>query len=221
MQKEEIPHDIQEIIDMQLVHHENVLWVGVPDPMALLKRRVMSSFPGALIFIVVLVVIFFAFTQMNSMFNQMPSGMFGGRGASPAGFFSLFRIAFLGILAFIVLKPVWNYLKQIRSVYVVTNQRVFTIVRAFTTDIQSYGPQHIEFVKVRYYGGDYGDVIFDREMHSYRDYDQPWGSRTRTHVVEIGFFGVQDPNKVEALLLENFVNQSDEQKAKRKNSHWD
>lgn len=228
MLKTNLPEEFKDLIEMQLVRDEEVLWVGVPHPLQLLKRRILSSLPFSLLFIGVAIFIFVTFMQMQNWttgFFGGPSGVFGGR-SGPGSFFGMFRFIFIGVFLFMLLQRVWAYIKQTRRVYVVTNQRAIIISRGFTTDVQSYGPKNMQFVKVRYYDGDYGDVIFNREMHSYRDYDHhdsgwSFGGRTRTHTVEIGFFAVEAPDKVEALLLENFVNLSEEAKSKRKNSHWD
>lgn len=198
MAKTKLPDAFKDLIEMQLVHDEEVLWVGMPQPLNLLRRSVLT--------------------------NPIPIGMFilmwlFESSSSPpqtGTIFDYFRV----LIFVVILGPViWEYFKQLRHIYVVTNQRAIIISRWLTTDIQSYTPHKITFLKVRYHTGTYGDVIFDREILK----KEGWNSYKTflTPVIEIGFFAVEDAAKVEALLLDTLVNLSEEEKSKPKNSHWD
>jgi hypothetical protein len=72
---------------------------------------------------------------------------------------------------------------------------------------QSFSPDQMQFVNTRVHPNGTGDVIFRRDQHLRPRRRNTIQFGDQTHTVETGFFGVQNPREVEAIMLETFYAQ--------------
>lgn len=195
MQKRKSDDALLAQIDTELVEDEELLWVDQPDPVsvALSRRHLWRAGFGILW-------LFFVMLIFSNFFSFPMAGSFGTLRTPFGGFFSLFPLIFIGIGLFQVLTPVWASLKAVRSVYAITNQRAIIVSNLLTRSVQSYGQHQIQFIETSLNGQGTGDIIFQRSHHTRYS-----GRRYRRYTVEIGFFGVQNPREVEALMLREFM----------------
>ena len=156
---------------------ENLLWSQSPHPAALFRGH------SALLFV------------WGIIWTSLVVWMFGrqGKNGSVPFFFHWLMITF-GVL--FTLGSFTDVFKAAFSIYGITNKRLL-IVRKYPWSIvvESFFAQDIEFVKkVRKTNGT-GDVIFKRirvpSGKGYRDKD-------------IGFFGLDDVESVEQMIVRNF-----------------
>lgn len=81
------------------------------------------------------------------------------------------------------------------TIYTITDRRVLMLSGR---SVRSYGPNDIELVERRMHG-ERGDVIFRYETRIRRSQN-----RTRSYEEPVGFFDIEHPREVEALMLETF-----------------
>jgi hypothetical protein len=68
-------------------------------------------------------------------------------------------VPFLLIGAFVILTPLWNFLKARSTVYAVTNQRVLVITGTTSRSVKSYTPADIASVEHRERPDGSGDIL--------------------------------------------------------------
>ena len=159
---------------------ENLLWSESPKPEA--------SFRGHAIFT-------FVFGIIWTLFVIWMSRLPAKNGSNDP---IVFRYVMPAFGVFFVLMSLSGVFKSFFSIYGITNRRLL-IVRKYpwTVEMESFFSQDIEFVKkVRKADGN-GDIIFKtiktRSGKGYRD-------------TEIGFFGINDVDSVERIIIQNFRN---------------
>jgi hypothetical protein len=159
---------------------EKLLWSQSPHPTA--------SFHGSTIFTFVFGI--FWTCMVFWMVNQQNKN-----GSHSPAFFGYFMVAF-GI--FFILSSLSDVFRAYFSIYGITERRLM-IVRKYpwSVELESFFSQDIEFVKkVRKHDGR-GNIIFKtikvKSGKGYRDTD-------------IGFFGVDDVDSVESIVMQNFRN---------------
>ncbi|MAS36774.1 MAG: hypothetical protein CL610_22405 [Anaerolineaceae bacterium] len=195
MKKDEVPQAIQDAVEDQLMAGETLLWVGQPNPMRMARRHLLTAGFGVLW----LALAMFIFSGFGSNgFPTMGPRPFSGVGS----IFSIVQLVFIGVGVWTISTPLRDYLSAQKTVYAITNQRAIIIAGLLSQSAKSYGAKQIEFVETRVHGNDQGDVIFDRET-TIRHSSSRSGSRRVT--VEIGFFGIEHPRQVEALMLQRFI----------------
>ncbi len=195
----ELSNEVKKVLSAD----ETVQWIGSPNPMSAARKARKESIVGV-IWTGLIILMYTRFRAINAHPAVIMPGDLG-RPTSFSTFFTMILIVMMLIGVGIILMPLWRYLKAKNLVYAVTNQRALIINRLSSSDIQSYPPGQIRFVKTQ---GDQaeGDVVFDRRHKKVRELESVPGSermvsRTRTVTVQIGFFGIPDPDKVARLLL--------------------
>ncbi|MBZ0296104.1 MAG: hypothetical protein K8L99_26325 [Anaerolineae bacterium] len=195
MKKNEIPEALRDTIEQQLMAGEELLWAGQPDPMRMARRKLLQAGFG----VIWLVFVIFIFGD----FWTMPS-----RGPNVGGFgsiFSLMPLFFIGVGSWTVSTPLRDYFTAKRTIYAVTDQRALIISGLFSQSAKSYGRHQIEFVDTRVHSNGTGDIIFDRGMQARNRSIISFGSNRSTYTMDVGFFGIDYPRQVEALMLQQFI----------------
>ncbi|MBL8155759.1 MAG: hypothetical protein JNM70_16365 [Anaerolineae bacterium] len=177
MKRDSIPRQVLDRVDEELLGGEEVLWIGRPSGMG-----AGLSAPLNIIVLMLLVVGFLV-------------GIFTGLEATP-----MICLVLLGILAPVALLIIPQQMRgpwsSRSTVYAVTDRRAL-IIRA--DRVQSYGPRDIQFIERRMRRNGRGDILFAREARATGSY---YGARP--DLMSVGFFGIEDPRAVEALMLEVF-----------------
>ncbi len=193
--------DLQRRVEAELLPGEELLWVGQGD--GRFNVRSMSGAP-----IRALLVLLVAGLVMASMFG----GLFMSRGMIPIGFNSFFPAASIfGIMAIVLLLVVLRVsgvftqtFRNAQATYAITNRRIMILTGRRTIQVASYGPQDIERIERRMRSDGSGDLIFRYEDLP-RRYDSSYGGRRLSYDrLPVGFFGIADVRRVEALLIDTF-----------------
>jgi hypothetical protein len=159
---------------------ENLLWSQSPKPSA--------SFRGSTIFTFIFGIFW---TCMVIWISNQPSK----NGSHNPAFFQYFMAAF-GI--FFILMSLSDFFRAFFSIYGITDKRLM-IVRKYpwSVELESFFSQDIEFVKKVKKNDGSGNIVFKtikvRSGKGYRDTD-------------IGFFGINDVDSVEQIIIRNFRN---------------
>lgn len=178
----------------ELRNGEELLWVGKPMPLrvVLANGRLIMGVINA---VLVLGVLFFFTSVSRFDMRMLPS-------------FSLFLLLFLGIGLFSIARPLYDFIMAGRTVYGLTDQRAIIIKPTFNgKKVESYTDS--DTIERHDIADGKGDLIFKHERSFYRR-----SGRTRTQIHKIGFFGIENVQKVEALMLRVFSGE------KAKNGLW-
>lgn len=164
---------------------EELLWVGKPMPIRVMlaNGEMIGSIAGAVLIIGVLV--FF-----NS-FRTPPMALNSS--------FGLFQLLFVGVGLFILSRPIYEFLMAGRTVYGLTDQRAILIKPTLNgKKVESYTDS--DTIERHDIANGKGDLVFRQERSFYRQ-----SGRTRTRIRKIGFFGIDNVQEVEALMLRVFA----------------
>lgn len=180
-----LPIKLQSKVNAELRPGESIVWTGQPIP----YRRMLAGM-GLWFF-------FIPWTAIALLWVTMAGGltMLGGT----EGIFSLFPLFGLPFVLIGIgglLSPIWMRMDAVRTVYVITNQRVFTISGIFSNKYRSYYPDQIQFVERKENSDGSGNLVFSRE--DYRD------SRGHNRIREESLIAVPNVKTVERYL-ENLV----------------
>jgi hypothetical protein len=116
--------------------------------------------------------------------------VFGTRGLlSVAGLLGLLMLL---IAAVVMIAPFNRRLAANRQLYAITNRR---LIVCDGNRIRSFGKQDLDFIERRMHPDGTGDILFKQALPDLM------GSPPRT---EGGFFGIENPAQVEAMMLETF-----------------
>lgn len=110
----------------------------------------------------------------------------------PQDFFALWGLPFVAIGVAGLTSPLWLRLAAARVVYVVTNQRAFSIEGRRSLIVRNYLPAQLGTMTRRERGDGSGDLILALEPYA--------GNRGLTNTRERGFFGVAEVRLVGRLL---------------------
>lgn len=198
MQKTKTDEALSSELEMELVEGEELLWAGMPDPMSVaLSRKTLWEGAAGLLFLLPVLFIFGNFFPMFS---------FGSSLMPTPSLFTILPLVFLGVGLWQIASPLRAYVSATRTLYGVTSNRAMIVKSLFSRSVKSYGPHQIEFLETSVNANGTGNIIFDRETHTRTSRSGRSGMRrTRTYTVDIGFFGVQNPREVEALMLRTFT----------------
>ncbi|MBC7814059.1 MAG: hypothetical protein H7175_23095 [Burkholderiales bacterium] len=190
--------ELRDAVQNEVRPGEKILWVGKPNPV----RMALKTVPQLLMGVLWLGFCIFFFSTWLGAFNFTPSAGDIERGVrAPSAIFGLFPFIFFGIGIWMLIAPLWQMFKGIRSIYAVTDQRLLTISRTpLGQSVISYGDEDITQVERRERGNGTGDLIFAKEQRSRSSRN----SGRRTYWVDIGFFGIDNVRHVEELVLDTF-----------------
>lgn len=186
MKKHDLPQDIQNRIDRELLSNENLIWVGQPHPSRFLNVQANKTHP---LLSLVIVTEIFLFILALIMSELLLAGLL---------FLALVLTAILGGLA--------QQLSSAKNtIYAVTNQRAMIIEG---NNVQTFRKRDLQSITKTTRKTGRGDIIFrkDSEMRL-----RPSGfgfMLQRRDEKEIGFLGIEHPDHVEALLLNTFAEES-------------
>ena len=186
MKKHDIPKEILERVEDELLVDERLLWVGLPDSRRLMGQRSAGTDYRVKIFLL-------------SLIGLLMLSVFATGGTSPALYISLFFLLFLSALFVPMLS---RYLRGKQTVYAVTNRRAIVIEPG---KVQSFGENELQHIERRKHNNGTGDIIFKTDYYIRTVVTGYGATQQRNHIAH-GFFGIENPEQVEALLLENFQN---------------
>ena len=170
----------------ELRNGEELLWVGKPMPIRVVLAN--GELIGSLVGVIMIGVVLFLFGNF-----RMPTNV------SSFSIFNLFPLIFIAFGLFTIARPIYEFVMATRTVYGLTNQRAIIIKQTFNgKKVESYtNSDQIERHDVN---STMGDLVFQRQISTYRS-----NGRRRTRTRKIGFFGVPEVGKVEALMLKVFA----------------
>jgi hypothetical protein len=185
MNSAQVPAETLSRVEAELLPGEELLWVerpGMPGIDSFMANPALLSGVGG----VALVLVMFLFVFPNF-------GAFNLARMSP-----IFILVPLIMIGMVVWQAVMPFIRRMNSIYALTSQRALIITGGST---RSFTKDDIEFVERRMARSGTGDVIFAKETR-----ERSNGSRSgrRLYTVPIGFFGIRDPQHVEALMLSAF-----------------
>lgn len=106
---------------------------------------------------------------------------------------TLWGIPFSAIGLYLLTTPLWEYLRARRTIYVVSNQRLFILSGLLRTTRRSFAPPDIGSVEVDAGHNGVGSIIFSRERE--KDGEGGW------NVKKIGFIAIPQVREVEGHIL--------------------
>lgn len=148
------PGDAQLRAQSELQSGETLVWTGTADP----SRAAITSLPAMIFGIPVAGFAIFWISQAYRATNGMARS---AHNDFARGFqvFPVFGIPFVLIGVFVILTPLWNFLKARNTVYAVTNQRVMVITGTTSRSVKSYTPADITSVEHRERPDGSGDIV--------------------------------------------------------------
>jgi len=186
MKKHDLPQEIQDRIDKELLSEEKLLWVGQPHPSRFLNVQANKTHPLLSLVIVTEIFLFILALIMSELFI---AGLI---------FLALVLTAILGGLA-------QQLFSAKNTIYAVTNQRAMIIEG---NNVQTFRKRDLQSITKTTRATGRGDIIFrkDSEMRL-----RPSGfgfMLQRREEKEVGFLGIEHPDHVEALLLNTFAEET-------------
>ncbi len=179
-----LPADLQARVKAELKPGEVVAWAGQPLP----GRYAAKAGWGTLFFVPwTAFAIFWICGAEQFRFPTFTQGK---------DFFGLFGLPFVAIGLAGLGMPLWLRRAAAKVVYVVTNQRAFSIEGQRTLTVRSYLPAQLGTMTRREHADGSGDLVLALEPYS--------GNRGRTNTRERGFIGVAEV-KLVGRLLEDLV----------------
>jgi hypothetical protein len=182
MLDQNIPHNLRDLISRELDRDEKVLWSGMPKPHFFSAISI-----GSFLFAIpwTAFAVFWMTAAAGFQIPQFNKGF---------DFFPLFGIPFLLVGIRMLASPLVAYRKQLKTVYLITNQRAITIDGGGrSTTIQSHFPEKLKDLYRREHSDGSGDVLFQQPIWT-------GDSETRTLLPEIGFLRIHDAKSVENIL---------------------
>lgn len=196
---EQIPYEIQKMIDSELSSGERVTWSGQPLPARLARRAIP-------------VVLFGIPWTAFAIFWTVSASRMTNHGKTEAGgifsffhvFFPLFGLPFVLIGLGLLSSPYWAWRMAKRTAYVLTNKRAIVFASGFrgSVTVRSFEPERLTDLNRKQNPDGSGDVVFTQDTR--RDND---GAR---HSTDVGFLAVQDVKAVEDRVR-SLVTQNREQ----------
>ena len=121
----------------------------------------------------------------------------------------------LGLL--VAIMPAITRMKNAKNaIYAITDRRLLMISG---NSVQSYGERDIQFIERKMHKDGTGDITFRRETQTRTGYYGGSVFAPQSHTTSVGFFGVEDPQEVEALMLETF--RPDGAQKRKHDENWD
>lgn len=186
MKKHDLPQEIQDRIDKELLSEEKLLWVGQPHPSRFLSTQSSKTHPLLSLMIVVEIILFIVALVMSAL---LMAGLI---------FLALVLTAILGGLA-------QQLFSAKNTIYAVTNQRAMIIEG---NNVQTFRKRDLQSITKTTRATGRGDVIFSRDSEMRL---RPSGFGFMLHrreEKEIGFLGIEHPDHIEALLLNTFAEET-------------
>lgn len=175
-----LPAELQARVKGELKPGEVVVWAGQPLPGRYAARG------GCLWLFFVPWTAFAVFWICGAAQFRLPTF------TSAMDFFPLFGLPFVAIGVVGLSSPLWMRRVARKVVYVITNQRAFSIEGWRTLTVRSYLPAQLASITRRERADGSGDLILAIESYA--------GTRGATNTRERGFFGLAEVKLVARLL---------------------
>jgi hypothetical protein len=186
---QQIPYELDQRIKNELEGGEMIEWKGMPVP-RFFKIETTVPFLFAIPWTA-----FAIFWMFGAAGFQIPDL---SKGFNPMLLFPLFGLPFVLIGIAMLSSPIWSYLKDKKTVYVITDRRLLIMTGGRTFEFKSIMPDQIKEM-TRRERADTGDLVVAHKV--WRDSDNDQRSQ------EIGLFNIPDVRGAQAALqrlLENF-----------------
>lgn len=186
---EQIPFEIQRMIDSELSSGERVTWSGQPIPGRLARKAIP---------LVIFGIPWTAFAIFWT-FGAWHTTKAAHDGYSSA--FPLFGLPFILIGLGMLSSPYWSWRRAKRTAYVLTNKRaiIFAGGSRGSVTVRSFDPERFTDLRRNQNPDGSGDIIFAQDIR--RDSE---GARQST---DVGFLGVRDvkavEDRVKSLVAQN------------------
>jgi hypothetical protein len=178
MQK--LPKHLTARLNSELKPGEVAAWVGQPDPAKYMRAGfIIWSF-------------FIPWTAFALFWMAGASGFKVPDFSNGWSFFPLFGLPFLLIGIGGLSAPFWLRRKAANMLYVVTNQRAFSLEGARSYTVRSYSPRQLTRITRKENPDGSGDLVI--EFTAYKDSDGDYRQRGN------GFYAIPDVREVERLL---------------------
>jgi hypothetical protein len=186
MKKEDLPQVIRERVESELLTGENLLWVGLPARKHIPRDSYNNRTASAILL---------------GMIVSMLLGttIAAGTVARTWGVMMAVLLTMI-ILGTAVVYAVWQSRQNFPHLYAITNRRALILTR---TRVQSFGADDIHFIERNMHRDGKGDIIF-REEHYKRLVPVGEVVIQKGERITTGFYGIDNPTQVEALMLETF-----------------
>jgi len=177
----------ERILETELRPGEHVLWCQQPLPAAMARKESGGFLFGIPFFAFAVFWTYAAAGGFDHSFGQKSLGGIGW-------FFVLWGCMFIAFGARILLSPLGAYLKALRTVYAITDQRAIIITAGRKQTVFSFVDQQlIEIHRVHADDKGRGDIVFHRQVQSGRRGD---------YYYETGFAAIENVREVEDKLRE-------------------
>jgi len=176
-----LPRELQEAIESEMGPEETIAWCARPRA----SRFAWRAMPLVLVGLPFTAVVLFWFVGITGAACEE-----AGKGETL--FVVLFGMPFLLIGLGMLSAPLWMIRKARRTVYAVTNRRALILERGRNLRVHSFGPEALHRVEKRVKSDGSGDLIFERRLGAQ--------GGTMTFLCDLGFFGVENVDGVEAAL---------------------
>jgi hypothetical protein len=177
-----LPDDLSTIVESDLASDEQAVWVEQPIPW----RFARTGLPIVLFGI--------PWTAFALFWMAGASGFKVPDFTKGFGLFPLFGIPFVLIGFGMLSSPYWMYRKALRTVYVITDQRVILFSHGLWggVSIRSFEPSRLTDLRRVQLADGSGNLIFGREYST--------GRQGQSQSIEIGFLAVRNVKDVEARI---------------------
>lgn len=182
MKKHEIPKDVLERIEGELLVGERLLWTGLPGKRFAMDMAMKATLVGLLGMFMFGIL---AFVMVSRNTNILMAGT---------------TMPILMIVVGLAVFMIRQQESPQANLYAITNRRAMILRKK---SVQSFSAEDLRFIERRMHKNGSGDIIFNREYYQRMTMAMTTPLRTRESKA-IGFFGVENPVEVEALMLETF-----------------
>ena len=192
MKKDHIPKPILERVEKELLAKEELLWVGLPK-----KQHVPNATPTASKVVAV------------ALLAMMFAGLLAFIAANENTAINIDIIPIMSVVAVVLLaigRTVHSLFGDGQELYAVTNRRAIIMHK---NKVQSFSKPDIQFIERTMHRDGTGDIIF-REEHYKRVVPVGAIITHKNERVTTGFYGIDNPAEVEALMLETFREEPDD-----------
>jgi hypothetical protein len=192
MKKDHIPKPILERVEKELLAKEELLWVGLPK-----KQHIPgdNSRASKLVAVALLAMLFAGFIAY-----------FASSGNSAINIDLIPIISVVAVIILAIGRTVHSLFADRHLLYAATNRRAIIMHR---NKVQSFARQDIQFIERNMHRDGTGDIIF-REEHYKRVVPVGTVITHRNERVTTGFYGIDNPAEVEALMLETFREEAED-----------
>ena len=189
MKLDNVPAQVMDTVERELLEGEDLLWVGQPNPVSAAIGPTILRDLSPLLIMGGFFFVFFTIMAREIPWDEFPSQ---------------FMLLPLGVVMLTSLWPILSrFLSATRSVYAITDRRALIIDG---NNVKSYGPDDIEFIERKMRGQDSGDILFANEISTHYNSSN---HRSRVTTRPIGFLGVENVREVEAVMLRTFRDMDD------------